>query len=196
MVRLAQTLLSLLSLSALAAAGPIRYPRADNSTKIRTSEMHYIYPNAPSLSKPTTSALYVEAYSNKSQVEQVAVFRGIPAEAKSCTVGWSQADKNDRVFIVKGDSGHTTMRPLIGFPSGEVSYESVAPFDRDNEDQQFGPDFTFWDDASYAATEHVGGGVKCSSEVYIKVLLRDPTVQASVFLEQDSKNGLWLSYTT
>lgn len=213
MAPLSKTLLSLLSLTALVSASPIttitsrtsppsshigRAP-SNETQKIWQPEMYNIYPQAPSVSKPPVSGLHVETFGAKSQLEQVAVFRGIPSTATVCTLGWSQANKEDRVFVLKGESGLTRIRQLSGLPDqvdggGGISFSSVQPFDDAPEGEGLGPDFTFWDDEQYEQWDHVGGGVDCAEEIYIKVALRDPAQKASLYLGQDTQNGFWIEY--
>jgi hypothetical protein len=190
----------LLSLAALATSSPLisqqQRRQAPQAQRIWQPEMFYLYPQNATSSKAPISGLYIEAYANVSQIEQVAVFRGIPAGATNCVSGWSQANKTDRVFIVKGESGLSRMRPLSGFPAdGEpVSFASVQPFDTANDTQQFGADFTFWDDEQYQQWDHTNGPVECAEDIYIKVAIRDPLVKASIYMEQDTANGLWIEY--
>jgi hypothetical protein len=194
---LGKTVLSLVCLAAAAVAGPVvaRQTTPPTSGSVWMPEMYNIYPQIPDLSKPPVSGLHIENFGNLSQIEQVAVFRGIPAEAKACELMWSQANWEDRVFIVKGTSGLTRMRQLSDLPMGNITFNSIQPFDTATDDEQFGPDFTSWDSETYAEQDHIGGAVKCAEEIYIKVALRTPETRASVYLGQDQKNGLWVSYT-
>ncbi|KFA75937.1 hypothetical protein S40288_05874 [Stachybotrys chartarum IBT 40288] len=197
---------ALVSLAALASSTPLlrqqqqqqqqHRRQAPSDRRIWQPDMYYIYPQDATLAKASVTGLHIEAFTNLSQIEQVAVFRGIPAGATNCVSGWSQANKTDRVFIVKGDSGLTRMRPLSGFPApGEpVSYASIQPFDTAGETEQFGADFTLWDDEQYQQWDHTNGPVDCAEEIYIKVAIRDPLVKASVYMEQDTANGLWIDY--
>lgn len=211
MAPIANTLLSLLSLtSALVSASPVawsvagatashtRTPRApsnETTGRIWQPAMYNIYPQAPDVSKPAVAGLHIETYEGKSQLEQVAVFAGVPAAAKQCTLGWSQAGKEDRVFVVKGDTGLTRVRQLSDLPLLDgISFSSVQPYDDAPEGEGLGPDFTFWDDEQYDEWEHTAGGVDCAEVVYLRVALRDPASKASLYLGQDEKNGLWLEW--
>lgn len=223
MTPITSTLLSLLSLTstALVAASPIavateshrsssskvlpRAPGNETTGKIWKPTMYNIYPQSPDVAKPAVSGLYVETFEGKSQREQVAVFTGIPAGAKQCSLGWSQAGKDDRVFILKGDSGLTRIRQLSGLPSSSggddtsssdaISFSSVQPYDDAPEEEGLGPDFTLWDDEQYDEWDHLGGQVDCAEEIYLRIALRDPATKASLYLGQDEQNGFWVEWT-
>jgi hypothetical protein len=190
-------ILSLLSTtSARPAAQPQPWRAEINGTYVFQPEMYNIYPQQPDLARPVGADLHLETYGGQSQLEQVAVFRGLPTGAKSCTLGWSQSDKPSRAFIVKGDSGLSLVRPLSGFPAdGPISYAAIQPFDDASEDEQFGPDFTLWDDEQYQEYAHIGGSVKCAGDIFVKISLRYPEQKTSLYLGQDEKNGLWIEYT-
>ena len=207
MAPLTSTLFSLLSLTAMATASPLmtsrttshssRAPNNEN-TKIWQPEMYNIYPQAPDVSKAPVTGLHIETFEDKSQLEQVAVFRGIPADATNCSLGWSQDTKENRVFILKGSSGLTRIRQLSGLPSeGDgVSFSSVKPFDDAPEDEGLGPDFTLWDDEQYDDWDHLAGGLDCAEEIYLKIKLRTPEEKASLYMAQNEKNGFWIEYKT
>lgn len=213
MAPITSTLFSLLSLAstALVTASPMvvtvagatvshtkvtRAPSNQTTGRIWKPAMYNIYPQAPDVSKPAVTGLHIETFEGKSQLEQVAVFSGIPAGAKQCTLGWSQADKEDRVFVLKGDTGLTRIRQLsdIPEPADGISFSSVQPYDDAPEQEALGPDFTFWDDEQYDQWDHVGGQVDCANEIYLKVALYDPAAKSSLYLGQDEQNGLWLEW--
>lgn len=208
MASITNTFVSLLSLgTALVSASPVamnidshtktaRAPSNETTGRIWQPTMYNIYPQAPEVSKPAVTGLHIETFEGKSQLEQVAVFTGIPAGAKNCMLGWSQADKEDRVFVVKGGTGLTRIRQLSGLPAPAdgISFSSMQPYDDAPQNDDLGPDFTFWDDEQYDATEHSAGGVDCAESIYLRVALRDPATKASLYLGQDEKNGLWVEY--
>ena len=211
MASLSNTLLSLLSLTAMATASPlmtsrttshsVRAPSDSNSdigTKIWKPEMYNIYPQAPDLSRDPVAGIYLEAFKDKSQLEQVAIFRGIPADATNCSLGWSQDTKENRVFVLKGSSGLTRIRQLSGIPSDKdgVSFSSVKPFDDAPEDDGLGPDFTYWDEEQYDDWDHLAGNVDCREEIYLKIRFWNPEEKASLYMAQNEKNGFWIEYKT
>jgi hypothetical protein len=203
------------ALIGLAAASPILTARQSTTSttgstvnvavtalNVTSPDMYYVYPQHPDVSKPAVPHLHVETFTNLSQIEQVAVFRGIPADAQNCSLGWVQADKIDRVFLLRVSDpnapspGLSSVRQLSGFPNEEegVSWNSIKEFDTADPEPLRGPDFTFWDDEVYETTAHGGGEVDCAETVYIKIALRDPLQKASLYMAQDEVNGLVLHY--
>ncbi|RMJ20089.1 hypothetical protein BHE90_008930 [Fusarium euwallaceae] len=150
-----------------------------------------VFPKYPDLAK-NALGFHLETYNNASQVEQVVVFKGIPANAKDCSVGWDQGERISRTFIVKGGDALAGVRQLSGFPEGAVTYNSVQPFDNAEKDVG-GADFTNWDDL--APQGHLTGGIDCAETLYLKVALRNPDGNTKVFLGQDDTNGLHITYS-
>lgn len=82
---------------------------------------------------------------------------------------------------------------MSGLPSGNITLDTIQPF--------FNPvypggsiDATFWPETT-GAHGHLGGTVNCGTEVVIHLTKNVVEGGAgSVTLEQDSDNGLWLSY--
>lgn len=210
MATLLQTALSLLCLTAASAAKPIHQTssaldrRTSSSSLCRAAgetktmwmpDTWNIYPQQPNFSQnTTTSGLEVEAFDGKSQLEQVVAFRGIPRDATSCTLGWSQADRTNRTFLVDGDSALVSVRPLSAMPKQPVTYGAVDELDDEEKDKELHPDFTFWDDSEGAAG-HTAGGVDCAEDMYFRIALADPKVKSHVYLGSDEQNGLWLEYS-
>ncbi|EWG49262.1 hypothetical protein FVEG_08839 [Fusarium verticillioides 7600] len=82
-------------------------------------------------------------------------------------------------------------RLLSGFSEGDVTYNSIKPFD----DQKSigGPNFSFLDDRKEDI--HLVGSVDCTETVSFIVGLRNPKGDSQVYLEQDEhKNGWTLTY--
>ncbi|XXG98876.1 hypothetical protein Hte_005206 [Hypoxylon texense] len=166
-------------------------PTGTDSIKIWQPTMYNIYPSDPSRSEASVSRL--EVGTDDPAVAQVAVFRGIPAGAKSCTLGWSQADASERRFVVDR-SGLVDTTQLTGFPSsGAVSAASVASYEPEDPAKTHTLDFTFWDKTE-KATSHTGGAVDCAESVYVKIALDKANGEGHVYMDQDGKNGLTLSY--
>ncbi|KAL7627939.1 hypothetical protein AAE478_002134 [Parahypoxylon ruwenzoriense] len=182
------------SATTVAAAGAC--PTAGTTGSIWQPTMYNLYPSEPDLAQTPVSYLQVQVHGTDPQLEQAVVFRGIPAEAKTCTLSWAQADASERNFVVV-DSGLISVQPLAGFPDvgqGEpVTSDSVDAF-VDPAVKPLRPDFTFWDKTE-AATPHTAGPIDCAQDVYFKVNIDARNGDGHVYLEQDAKNGFYIEYT-
>ncbi|KAM0420282.1 hypothetical protein ACHAPT_011943 [Fusarium lateritium] len=157
------------------------------------SAIYNIFPKNPDVAQDAVSGVRLESFDGASQVEQVVVFSGIPSEAKTCSFGWKQGEKLDRVFIVRGSDGVSDVRQLSGFPEGkDVTYDSIKPFD-DAKKNVGGIDFANWDDLDPAT--HDAGSVDCAETLYFKVSLRNGDSGTKVYLGQDENNGFDLTYS-
>ncbi|KAI4859245.1 hypothetical protein F4820DRAFT_440382 [Hypoxylon rubiginosum] len=168
-------------------------PTGTGSVKLWQPTMYNLYPSEPDRAEASVSRLEV---GTAPALEQVAVFRGIPASAKSCTLGWSQADASERVFVVEKNGLLSTV-PLTGFPADDtkVSAASVAAYEpKDDSAEDSTMDFTFWDQTE-KATNHTGSPVACAENIYIKVALNPVNGDGHLYMYQDGKNGITLSYT-
>ncbi|KAI1206513.1 uncharacterized protein F4807DRAFT_439395 [Annulohypoxylon truncatum] len=158
--------------------------------------MYNLYPAQPDLSVSPVTYLQVQA-SNGTQpsLEQVAAFSGIPRSAKTCTLMWAQAAESERTFVVDG-SGLTAIQPLSGFPAPgtPVSANSVKPFVSGGA-RPTHADFTYWDKQSKDAVNHTVGAFACAEAVYYKLSIDAASGDGRVYLEQDGKNGLYVTYT-
>lgn len=164
------------------------------ATHLEPSVIHDIFPTQPDLATGPATGVHLETYADKSQVEQVLAFTGIPKDAKSCSFNWKQGDRIERIFIVKGGEGLAGAKQLSGFPAaGEaVSYNSVKPFDTAK--AEFGgADFTNWD--TLGDDTHGVGVVDCAESLYFKVALRNAKGETSIYLNQNESNGYYVSYT-
>ncbi|RSL49837.1 hypothetical protein CEP54_012252 [Fusarium duplospermum] len=168
-------------------------PSGSGQTVLTPSAIYNIFPKSPNVAQAAVSGVRLESYDGASQVEQVVVFSGIPAEAKTCSFGWKQGEKLDRIFIVRGSDGVSNVRQLSGFPEGkDVTYNSIKPFD-DAEKNVGGIDFANWDDLDPAT--HGAGSVDCAETLYFKVSLRNGDSGTKVYLGQDENNGFDISYS-
>ncbi|KAI1086375.1 hypothetical protein F5B19DRAFT_162879 [Rostrohypoxylon terebratum] len=169
-------------------------PTACQSGSIFEPTMYNLYPSQPDLSQSPVSYLQVQASEKDPQLEQVAIFRGIPSNAKTCALMWAQASESERTFVVDG-SGLTAIQPLTGFPSAgaPVSANSIKPFE--SADAPTHSDFTFWDKQSKDAVNHTVGLIQCAEQVYYKLSLDTLNGDGHVYLEQDAKNGFYVTYT-
>ncbi|KAI0889307.1 uncharacterized protein GGS22DRAFT_153618 [Annulohypoxylon maeteangense] len=146
----------------------------------------------PDLSQTPVTYLQVQASGASKQLEQVVVFSGIPAGAKTCNLMWAQAAEAERTFVVDG-SGLAAILPLTGVPS-LVSANSIKPYLPAADTKPVHPDFTFWDKQSKDAATHTVGRFNCAEEVYYKIQLDTQNGDGRVYLEQDGKNGLYVTY--
>ncbi|KAI6080961.1 hypothetical protein F4821DRAFT_250384 [Hypoxylon rubiginosum] len=172
-------------------------PTGTASAKIWQPTMYNLYPSEPDRAEAPVSHLEVSHKSaTDPAVEQVAVFSGIPASAKSCTLGWAQGAAAERVFKVE-NSGLVSTLQLTGFPSdvSKVSSASVAAYEpTDAVKAGLTIDFTNWDKVLTAAP-HSGGPVDCAETIYVKVGIKTTNGDGYVYMDQDAKNGLTISYT-
>ncbi|KAI1470908.1 uncharacterized protein F4812DRAFT_282603 [Daldinia caldariorum] len=188
------------SASSYSTATPITYPPPVNTCSPGTNgsawqpTMYNIFPQDPDHSEPSVSFIRIATEENKAPIEQVIVFRGIPAGVKTCNLNWDQAAEAERNFTVTG-SGLAGLQQLDGFPYGTpVSYSSVSPFVPEN-GKATHADFTFWDKQSKDAWAHSVGPVNCSEEIYIKLTLDPLSGYGRVYMDQDKKNGFHIDYT-
>ena len=132
----------------------------------------------------------------ESLIEQAIVFKGIPAEAKKCSLNWKQADESERSFIVEGQ-GLTSITQLEGFPAeGEpVTFNSLRAFEGGDDATSFGPEFTGWPETK-GASEHLAGAIDCSEDIYLRISVRLSAGDGFIYLAQDEKNGFYIAYTT
>ncbi|RGP81039.1 hypothetical protein FLONG3_828 [Fusarium longipes] len=196
MPSLTNTFAALASLLAISSAAPTILPRASEcpstgKARLQPSALYDVFPSAPNVAKKA-SGFHVETYNNASQVEQLVVFNNVPENAKECSLGWAQGERPERIFIVKGGDALTEVKQLSGFPDKSVTYQTAKEFD--TIDETVGAaDFTNWDDLP--AQGHIIGGIDCKSSIYLKAALRNPDGNTKVFLEQNSKNGLYIEYS-
>ncbi|KAH6692540.1 hypothetical protein F5X68DRAFT_59153 [Plectosphaerella plurivora] len=170
-------------------------PKVGDNIDVAPFAIHDIFPEHPSRARGPVNGVHLETFSNASQVEQVVVFSGIPASAKSCAIGWKQAARLDRVFVFRGSEGVTGIRPLSGFPAegAAVTHDSIQPFDK-AEAELGALDFANWDESS-GASGHVGTTIDCSETMYFKFALRNAESETRVYLGQDDANGWVVSYS-
>ncbi|KAI1776617.1 hypothetical protein F4818DRAFT_457402 [Hypoxylon cercidicola] len=165
------------------------------SAKIWQPTMYNIYPSEPERAEAPVSHLEVRIHGADPALQQVAVFGGIPAAARTCTLGWAQAAASERVFVVE-KSGLLETQQLAGFPAAgaPASAAGVAAYEPADPARTHSMDFTFWDHTEAAAV-HVGSQVDCAEHVYVKVALDPVNGDGHVYMDQDAKNGLTLTYT-
>lgn len=191
-------LASLTCLMAVTNALPTITPRAVQSQcssgsqpiQHTPSALYNVFPQHPDLAK-NSLGFHVESYDNSSQVEQVVVFSGIPANAKKCTLGWRQGSRIERTFIVKGGDALTGVRQLAGPLEKGVTYNTIKPFD--DGDEIGAADFTNWDDLEPQG--HIIGSLECATSLYFKFGLRNNQDNTKVFLNQGKHDGIYITYS-
>ncbi|PKS11128.1 hypothetical protein jhhlp_002889 [Lomentospora prolificans] len=170
-------------------------PEGSAVAEVLPKALYNIFPEHADLAKDAVTGVHLETYSDKSQIEQVVAFTGIPSSAKSCSFNWRQGERIERAFVINGQSGLAGVTRLSGFPAeGEdVSYNSIKEFAEAGTDLG-GVDFTNWDSVE-GATAHTAGNVDCAENMYFKLHLRDAKGNTKLYLGQDQDNGLYVTYT-
>ncbi|KAJ2977389.1 hypothetical protein NUW58_g7825 [Xylaria curta] len=158
--------------------------------------MYQVFPLEESKSGPAVSQLEVQRTGQDSMIENIAVFKGIPKEAKLCTLGWIQAVKEERTeFTVEGN-GLLAAQQLPELPEGDLSWKNIKPIaDKAVEQGQplLHPDTTFWPDV-HEAWSHIAGPVDCHETIYLKIQVDYRDGEGYVLLGQDAINGLTLEF--
>ncbi|KAI0195438.1 hypothetical protein F4808DRAFT_440554 [Astrocystis sublimbata] len=173
-----------------------RAQQHDTSPKVLIQPtMYQVLPLQTSLSGPAVSQLEVQRTEGVSTLENIAIFEGIPENAQICILGWNQGSRGEREFKVQGN-GLLAAQQLSQLPSGEVSWENIAPIADDAVRQGLPllhPDTTDWSEID-AAAKHVAGYVKCKETIYLKLQVDNRDGDGYVYLGQDSNNGLTLEF--
>ncbi|KAI2607037.1 uncharacterized protein GGS25DRAFT_316614 [Hypoxylon fragiforme] len=161
--------------------------------EVRQPKMYNLYPAQPDLADPPVSQLEVHRVAGSAAREQVAIFAGIPAGATQCVLQWQAAAASERHFTVDGNGSLEAAR-LSGVPAEPVSAGSVAG-QVGGEEGVLHPDFTNW---PLVATAHnsTAGVIACAEALAYKFAINQDSASGdgSVFLAQDAKNGLYVSY--
>ncbi|KAI1137796.1 hypothetical protein F5Y05DRAFT_62364 [Hypoxylon sp. FL0543] len=171
-------------------------PETCSNGSVWQPTMYNLLPGEPDKAQPAVTYLQFQVQANQPEQQQVAVFQGIPATAQKCYLNWAQAAEAERTFTVDG-SGYSAVQQLTGFPAAgaPVSSASIAQYVPADQAKTQHPDFTFWDKQSKDAATHSGGEVDCAEDVYLKVSLDTLNGDGRVYMEQDAKNGFYITYT-
>ncbi|KAI0869818.1 hypothetical protein GGS24DRAFT_477539 [Hypoxylon argillaceum] len=194
-------LVTCLALTGMAAPGhSIRstfirdQPDTGSSNVLVQPTMYQVFPFDAGKSVPAVSQLEVQRTNDSSTLENIAVFEGIPADAKTCMLGWVQAAKDERTdFVVKGN-GLLAAQQLSRFPDGDVNWETITPIAKEAVDQGWPllhPDTTSWPEIE-TAEKHIAGFIDCAETIYLKIQVDYRDHDGSVYLGQDANNGLTL----
>ncbi|KAI0399015.1 hypothetical protein F4802DRAFT_73155 [Xylaria palmicola] len=139
----------------------------------------------------------IQRTGNTSLLENVAVFEGIPANARTCQLGWTQAERDERKNFTVHGNGLLSTQQLSRFPDEGVSWASIAPIVDEAVEEGWPllhPDTTGWPAIS-TAESHIAGFVDCAETIYFKIHLDPRNGDGYVLLEQDPKNSLTLTFT-
>lgn len=167
---------------------------AGGSGSVRRPAMYNLLPETPDAASAAVSPLEIRHQAGRPRQEQVAVFTGLPAGAKKCTLGWDQGPADARDFRVEG-SGLLSVQQLRGpLPAGPVSYGSVAPLVAASDAPIGQPDLTAWNTPDYGNWTHGSWNMDCAAEVYLHVAGSEINGDGYAFLGQDDRNGLFINY--
>lgn len=161
--------------------------------KLFLPELHdiYIYQNvAPFPSGATNTLNIMKGSFSGSEQQQVARWTDIPSTATTCTIGWAMTA--ERAFSVY-DNGLVRFDQMSGLPASNITVDTIREFEVAGA-KTGQMDFTFWPETRGPRVS-VGGPVDCSAEIVVK-LSKDVIDggNGSVTLEQNSANGLFVSY--
>ncbi|KAF2963971.1 hypothetical protein GQX73_g9610 [Xylaria multiplex] len=156
--------------------------------------MYQVFPVAASQSFPPVSQLEVFRTGNSSVLENIAVFEGIPADAKTCILGWAQAAKAERTEFAVARNGLLAAQQISRLPDGDVSWDNIVPIVEEAVEQGrplLHPETTGWP-AIETAASHIAGYIDCAGTIYLKIQVDDRDTDGFVYLGQDAKDGLTL----
>ncbi|KAI1428101.1 hypothetical protein F5Y12DRAFT_74506 [Xylaria sp. FL1777] len=156
--------------------------------------MYQIFPVFATQSGPPVSQLEVLRTGNISVLENIAIFEGIPADAKTCILGWIQAAKAQRTEFVVARNGLLATQQISRLPEGDVSWENIAPIVEEAVEQGrplLHPETTGWTQID-TAESHVAGYVDCAETIYLRVQVDDRDTDGFVYFGQNASNGLTL----
>lgn len=157
--------------------------------------MYKVYPTMPDISSPSHAPLEVERQGNVSVLENIAVFEGIPLNAKTCSLGWVQSDISERPRFDVDGNGLLAVQQLTRLVARDtLKYEDVAPIVDESVEQGkplLHPETTGWPEVE-SQWKHVAGFVDCAGTVYFKLQVDDRSGDGYVYLSQSSMDGLTL----
>ncbi|KAK5636402.1 hypothetical protein RRF57_012114 [Xylaria bambusicola] len=156
--------------------------------------MYQIFPISPSQFGPPVSQLEVLRAGDISVLENIAIFEGIPPDAKTCILRWEQAAKPERTEFVVARNGLLAAQQLAGLPEGDITWENMLPIVEEAVEQGrplLHPETTGWV-AIETQEVHIAGYVDCAETMYFKIQADDRATDSIVYLGQDAHNGLTL----
>ncbi|KAI0429263.1 hypothetical protein F5Y09DRAFT_264489 [Xylaria sp. FL1042] len=156
--------------------------------------MYQVFPESASKSTSPISQLEVLRTSNTSLLENIAVFEGIPADAKTCILGWVQAAKAQRTEFVVARNGLLATQQISRLPEEDVNWANIVPIVEEAVEQGrplLHPETTGWTQIDIQAS-HIAGYVDCAETIYLKIQVDDRDTDGFVYLGQNIINGLTL----
>ncbi|KAI0818272.1 hypothetical protein GGR55DRAFT_68641 [Xylaria sp. FL0064] len=156
--------------------------------------MYQVFPGSASKSTLSVPQLEVLRTSGTSVLENIAVFEGIPADAKTCSLGWVQAAKAERTEFAVARNGLLATQQISRLPEGDVNWENITPIVEEAVEQGLPllhPETTGWTKIDTQAS-HIAGYVDCAETIYLKIQVDDRDTDGFVYLGQDTINGLTL----
>jgi hypothetical protein len=120
------------------------------------------------------------------------LFENVPANAQNCRLQWRSEKVDDKsMFFVTGN-GLVSSRQLLGFPSGDVTFESIKPFQDNNTDFRASMDFTGWESSPGT---HGGPRMVCGEQVAVELMGAETgDGENRVFIANTETNGMYLTY--
>ncbi|KAI1437620.1 hypothetical protein GGR50DRAFT_50034 [Xylaria sp. CBS 124048] len=168
---------------------------AGSKTTLFEPTMYRVFPSQPTFAMDPASDLHIQSFNNQSILENIAVFENVPATAKRCTLGWSQAALAERdTFIVDG-SGLLSVQQLPRLPDGAITWAAITPIVAEavaDGDPVSTPDMTSWPDIE-TAENHINGPMDCAETIYLKVRIDGRNGDGFVYMGQNDKNGLTIT---
>ena len=195
--------LTALCLAASVAATPVslaprfetaKCPTGKGTTRVNVTESFNLWPNQPNKYSEMVGGFEVETRKGEPMLEHLAVFKGVPKEAKKCLLGWAQGDRTNRVFVASG-SALMNVHPLAEqAPTADgISYNSVIPL-VDNDAPRLRPDFTSWDQVD-KGQGHIAGEIDCNTELSFKISLDKNAEKSHVYLQNDEASGFYVEFS-
>jgi hypothetical protein len=183
-------------LTATATATSTAAPKPD---RIFGHEIYEVLPARPDVARAPVPFIHLETMQNVSTTEQVVVFRGIPAGATTCSMGWRMGPKEDRIFLEMGDIQlRADVLAGVDFApnSADVSYSTVQGRESG---ETLSPNFTWWSTSTDAPGDHPSGAVTCAEDLYLKIVIASPLMpdsetEPAMYWAMDADQGFYIDY--
>ncbi|KAF2651879.1 hypothetical protein K491DRAFT_696106 [Lophiostoma macrostomum CBS 122681] len=120
------------------------------------------------------------------------LFENVPSNAQNCRLQWRTEKEDDKsLFFVTG-IGLVYSRQLLGWPEGDVTFESLKPFQDNETGFRGGLDFTGWESDPRS---HGGPRVNCAEQIAIELKGSEGgDGENRVFIANTKTNGMYLTY--
>lgn len=187
--------------SASPTTTPTPSPTACAAGSMGTStgrSMHVVLPSDPDYS--TGDVGYFQVQQGVMDINEVGVFSGIPADATTCSVRWKQGAVGERSFTVTGNGAVSVVQLGGAFdPAQNVTWAAVEGATALGNELM--ANMGNWDKPDQGATTHIVGDVQCAEVVSLKFETfkgaggSTPDESDNYWLEQDDKNGFYITYS-